>query len=56
MNLSAIYCRVSTDDQESHGSSLPYQVETCLKYAEENGLKIGKKVNGENAIFLESFS
>ncbi len=56
MNLSAIYCRVSTDDQESHGSSLPYQVETCLKYAQENELTLGKKTSGERAIFQEQFS
>ena len=56
MNLSAIYCRVSTEDQESHWSSLPYQMEACLQFAKENNLKIGTRKNEEPAIFLEQFS
>jgi site-specific DNA recombinase len=28
----AIYCRVSTDNQESEGTSLKTQLAACLKY------------------------
>lgn len=47
----AIYCRVSTDDQETNGMSLPYQKDSCLKYAEKNNLNVL-----EENIFLEQFS
>lgn len=33
----AIYCRVSTDNQESEGTSLQTQLETCLKYCQDKG-------------------
>ena len=29
----AIYCRVSTDNQEREGTSLQTQLEACLKYS-----------------------
>ncbi|MFC1956730.1 recombinase family protein [Chloroflexota bacterium] len=32
MNQAAIYCRVSTDNQESEGTSLKTQLEACLDY------------------------
>jgi len=33
----AIYCRVSTEDQEREGTSLQSQLEACKKLAEERG-------------------
>lgn len=33
----AIYCRVSTDNQEREGTSLQTQLEACLKYCESKG-------------------
>ena len=33
----AIYCRVSTDNQESEGTSLPTQLEACLKHCQDKG-------------------
>ena len=33
----AIYCRVSTDNQESEGTSLQTQREACLKYCQDKG-------------------
>lgn len=51
MSLWSIYCRVSTEDQMTHGLSLPFQRESCLKFAQEHDLKID-----ENAIFLEQYS
>lgn len=35
--ITAIYCRVSTEDQEREGSSLDSQLEACLKKAQELG-------------------
>lgn len=51
MQKGAIYCRVSTDEQEANGMSLPYQRESCLKFAETNGLPVP-----EELVFLESYS
>lgn len=34
MIRSAVYCRVSTDNQEKEGTSLQTQLENCLKYCE----------------------
>lgn len=51
MSKGVIYCRVSTDEQEANGMSLPYQRESCLKFAETNGLKVP-----EDFVFLESYS
>lgn len=47
----AIYCRVSTEDQETNGMSLPYQQETCLKFAWANSLNVPKEL-----IFVEQYS
>ena len=33
----AIYCRVSTDNQETEGTSLQTQREACLKYCQDKG-------------------
>lgn len=37
MKAAAIYCRVSTEDQEREGTSLQTQVEACLKYCQDKG-------------------
>jgi len=36
----AIYARVSTDDQAERGYSLPSQIEACKKFADQKGLEI----------------
>ena len=36
----AIYCRVSTDSQESEGTSLQTQLEACLKYCQDKGYDV----------------
>ena len=36
----AIYCRVSTEDQEREGTSLQTQLESCLKYCQEKGYEV----------------
>ena len=33
----AVYCRVSTEDQEKEGTSLQTQLEACLKYCQDKG-------------------
>lgn len=33
----AVYCRVSTDDQQDNGTSLDSQLDACLKHARERG-------------------
>ena len=43
MLKTAIYCRVSTDDQEKEGTSLQTQLESCLKYCEEKGYQVVHK-------------
>ena len=40
MTRSAIYCRVSTDAQESEGTSLQTQLENCLKYCKDKDYQI----------------
>ncbi|MGE4444482.1 MAG: recombinase family protein [Candidatus Altimarinota bacterium] len=47
----AIYCRVSTDEQEAHGTSLQSQKLSCLKFASENKLTVP-----EEYMFLEQYS
>lgn len=37
MKIAAIYCRVSTDNQEKEGTSLTTQSDACLKYCRERG-------------------
>jgi len=36
----AIYCRVSTDNQENEGTSLQTQLEACLKYCQDKGYEV----------------
>lgn len=40
MKTAAIYCRVSTEDQEREGTSLQTQLEACLKYCQEKGHQV----------------
>ncbi|MFC1979446.1 recombinase family protein [Chloroflexota bacterium] len=40
MKTAAIYCRVSTDDQEREGTSLQTQLEACLNYCQGKGYDI----------------
>ena len=47
----AIYCRVSTQDQQDQGTSLDSQREACLKKAEELGYQVP-----ENLMFTETYS
>ncbi len=45
----AIYCRVSTDSQETEGTSLQTQLEACLNYCQEKG-------HGVDRRFSEAYS
>ncbi len=49
MTTAAIYCRVSTDNQESEGTSLQTQLEACLKYCEDKGYDVAYR-------FIETYS
>ena len=40
MKTAAIYCRVSTDNQESEGTSLQTQLEACLQYCQDKGYNV----------------
>ena len=40
MKTATIYCRVSTDNQETEGTSLQTQLEACLKYCHEKGYEV----------------
>ena len=40
MNNAAIYCRVSTDNQEREGTSLQTQLENCVIYCQSKGYEI----------------
>jgi site-specific DNA recombinase len=44
-----VYCRVSTEAQESEGTSLGTQLEACLKYCLEKGYEVTHR-------FIESYS
>ncbi|MFC1892898.1 recombinase family protein [Chloroflexota bacterium] len=41
----AIYCRVSTEDQEREGSSLGTQAEACLKYCQDKGYDVAYQIS-----------
>ena len=43
MMKAAIYCRVSTDDQEREGTSLKTQMEACLNYCREKGYEVSQR-------------
>ena len=47
----AIYCRVSTEDQEREGTSLQSQLEACKKLAQEQGYDVS-----EGSIVMETYS
>ena len=47
----AIYCRVSTEDQEKEGTSLDSQLEACLRKAKELGYDVPQEL-----IFKETYS
>ncbi len=40
MKTAAIYCRVSTDNQEQEGTSLQTQLEACKKLAQQRGYEV----------------
>jgi site-specific DNA recombinase len=40
----AIYCRVSTDDQDKEGTGLKTQLDACLKHCREKGYDVAHKV------------
>jgi len=40
MKIAAIYCRVSTEDQEREGTSLQTQLEACRKYCQDKGYDV----------------
>ena len=42
---SAIYCRVSTDDQQKEGTSLQTQLEACRKYCQARRYEIGHELS-----------
>ena len=47
----AIYCRVSTEDQEREGTSLDSQRQACLAKASEEGYEVPASL-----IFVETYS
>lgn len=49
MKNAAIYCRVSTDDQEKEGTSLKTQLEACIDYCLSKGYQVAYQ-------FSESYS
>jgi len=49
MKIAAIYCRVSTEDQEREGTSLQTQLEACLKYCQNKEYQVAYR-------FSEAFS
>ena len=40
MKTVAVYCRVSTEDQEREGTSLQTQLEACLKYCQDKDYNV----------------
>jgi len=45
----AIYCRVSTEDQEREGTSLQTQLDACLAYCKQKGYQVARR-------FTETYS
>ena len=49
MKTTAVYCRVSTDNQEAEGTSLQTQLESCLRYCQDKGYDVAHR-------FCEAYS
>jgi len=50
----AIYCRVSTENQEREGTSLQTQFEACLKYCHDKGYDVSYRfVGSESGLILD---
>ena len=49
MKTAAIYCRVSTDNQEAEGTSLQTQLEACINYCRDKGDEVAYR-------FTETYS
>ena len=45
LNAVAIYCRVSTEDQEREGTSLITQMEACVNYCQEKNYEVIRKIS-----------
>ncbi len=45
MSICAVYCRVSTEDQEKEGTSLQTQLEACLNYCQGKGYDVRYRFN-----------
>jgi site-specific DNA recombinase len=45
MKTAAIYCRVSTEDQEREGTSLQTQLEACHNFCRERGYQVAHQVS-----------
>ncbi|NVM22829.1 MAG: recombinase family protein [Desulfobacterales bacterium] len=45
MKTAAIYCRVSTDNQESEGTSLQTQIEACLNYCVDKEYQVAYRLS-----------
>lgn len=45
MKTAAIYCRVSTEDQEREGTSLQTQLEACLAYCQQKGYQVVRRLS-----------
>jgi len=43
MKTAAVYCRVSTEDQEREGTSLQTQLEACLKHCQDKGYNLAHR-------------
>ena len=49
MKRAAIYCRVSTENQEREGTSLDTQMSACLKFAKDNGYEVSPEFTFKEA-------
>ena len=54
MSKCAIYCRVSTDNQEREGTSLQTQLDGCLTYCQKQGYTVFHRfVGSESGLILD---
>ena len=54
MTRAAIYCRVSTDNQEAEGTSLQTQLEACIKYCQDKGYEVAYRFSpAESGLTLD---